>query len=198
MLFRPPTGAAAEPASRCRSGRRGPANLCSRRAYPRSSRLCCRKRSSKSRRGPRYTADYQARISGPLLDRIDLQIEVPAISVRQCRTSLAQRSCAKPLKHSGDRPAASTARSRWRERLRISLVLRRLRAPNRRGAKLSRRDAAPGKGGVSKIHGPQSAPRILQWSQWRSVRVPRASQLVSRAVPEKKNAGAILHRLNSC
>src|SRR5215831_9552863 len=32
------------------------------------------------RRGPRCADDYQARISGPLLDRIDLQIEVPALS----------------------------------------------------------------------------------------------------------------------
>jgi magnesium chelatase family protein len=32
------------------------------------------------RRGPRCADDYQARISGPLLDRIDLQVEVPAVS----------------------------------------------------------------------------------------------------------------------
>ena len=31
-------------------------------------------------RGPRCRSDYQARVSGPLLDRIDLRVDVPAVS----------------------------------------------------------------------------------------------------------------------
>ena len=38
------------------------------------------------RRGARCAADYQARISGPLMDRIDLRVEVPAVSASDMMT----------------------------------------------------------------------------------------------------------------
>ncbi|PTW63226.1 magnesium chelatase family protein [Breoghania corrubedonensis] len=50
-------------------------------------------------RGPRCAADYQARISGPFLDRVDLTIQVPAVTARdlirpgisESSASIAQR-----------------------------------------------------------------------------------------------------------
>ncbi len=46
-------------------------------------------------RGARCQADYQARISGPLLDRIDLRIEVPAVSASDLiRPGAAEASAA--------------------------------------------------------------------------------------------------------
>ena len=63
------------------------------------------------RRGPRCAADYQARISGPLLDRIDLTIEVPAVSA-------GDLCLPPPLEGSTEvRERVIGARSRQRERL---------------------------------------------------------------------------------
>ncbi|MHA6287847.1 YifB family Mg chelatase-like AAA ATPase [Maricaulis sp. CAU 1757] len=42
------------------------------------------------RRGPRCAGDYQARLSGPLLDRIDLQIHVPAVTPADLALPAAQ------------------------------------------------------------------------------------------------------------
>ncbi|KQV84217.1 YifB family Mg chelatase-like AAA ATPase [Rhizobium sp. Root1220] len=44
-------------------------------------------------RGPRCASDYQARISGPLMDRIDIRIDVPAVSAMDLlRPAPAERS----------------------------------------------------------------------------------------------------------
>lgn len=63
------------------------------------------------KRGPRCAAEYQARISGPLIDRIDLQIEVPAVSA-------ADLVLPAPAEGSAEVKARVTAaRERQRQRL---------------------------------------------------------------------------------
>ncbi len=62
-------------------------------------------------RGLRCRADYQARISGPLMDRIDLRVEVPAVSAADLiRPAAAEKSAA---------VAARVARARDVQRLRF-------------------------------------------------------------------------------
>lgn len=63
------------------------------------------------RRGPRCSADYQARISGPLLDRIDLQIEIPAVSAADLTLPPASEGSAEV------RDRVIAARDRQRQRL---------------------------------------------------------------------------------
>ena len=82
------------------------------------------------RRGPntRCSADYQARISGPLLDRIDLHIEVPAVTAADLilpppaegSREIAERVALGPRAAGGalcrDRPAARPQQCRGRRR----------------------------------------------------------------------------------
>ena len=63
------------------------------------------------KRGPRCAEDYQARISGPLLDRIDLQIEMPAVSAADLVLPPAAEGSAEV------RARVVAARDRQRERL---------------------------------------------------------------------------------
>src|SRR5690606_8124284 len=63
-------------------------------------------------RGPRCKADYQARISGPLLDRIDLRVDVPAVSA----SDLIRPSHAEP----SETVAARVARAREVQRARYA------------------------------------------------------------------------------
>jgi magnesium chelatase family protein len=66
------------------------------------------------RRGPRCAADYQARVSGPLLDRIDLQIEAPAVAA-------ADLVLAQPREGSAEVRARVTA-ARQRQRARYAAL----------------------------------------------------------------------------
>ncbi len=63
------------------------------------------------KRGPKCAADYQGRISGPLLDRIDLQIEVPAVSASDLALPAPAEGSAQV------RARVTAARERQRDRL---------------------------------------------------------------------------------
>lgn len=65
-------------------------------------------------RGPRCQADYQARISGPLLDRIDLRIDVPALSASE----LMQPGKAEP----SQAVASRVAKARRRQKARLEAL----------------------------------------------------------------------------
>lgn len=61
-------------------------------------------------RGPRCAADYQARISGPLMDRIDIRIDVPAVSAADLIRPMSAERSADVAKR------VAAARERQRER----------------------------------------------------------------------------------
>jgi magnesium chelatase family protein len=62
------------------------------------------------RRGPRCVSDYQARLSGPLLDRIDIRLDVPAVSA----ADLILPAPAEPSAVVAERVAAARAMQRER------------------------------------------------------------------------------------
>ena len=65
-------------------------------------------------RGPRCASDYQGRVSGPLMDRIDIRIDVPAVSAADLiRPMQAERSVA---------VAARVARAREAQRDRFRVL----------------------------------------------------------------------------
>src|SRR5262245_17191441 len=62
-------------------------------------------------RGPRCQSDYQARISGPLLDRIDLRVEVLAVSASDLiRPAASEKSAAVAARSAGTLTAARAFR----------------------------------------------------------------------------------------
>lgn len=65
-------------------------------------------------RGPRCVSDYQARISGPLMDRIDIRIEVPAVAA----TDLIRPAASEP----SAAVAARVARARRLQEARFAAI----------------------------------------------------------------------------
>jgi magnesium chelatase family protein len=72
---------------------------------------------------PAQIQRYRARISGPLLDRIDLHIEAPALSIAELRSSSAGESSA------AIRARVETARQRQRQRFRDGRITSNARLP---------------------------------------------------------------------
>jgi magnesium chelatase family protein len=100
------------------------------------------------KRGPRCAADYQARISGPFLDRIDLTIEVPAVTAADLclpaptegSTEVRARVTAARQRQSSRLAAIEGARARTNSELSGSL-LDRVAAPAADGLALLRQAA---------------------------------------------------------
>jgi magnesium chelatase family protein len=92
------------------------------------------------KRGPRCAADYQSRVSGPLLDRIDLQIEIPAVSAGDL---------ALPPPSEGSREVrARVAAARGRQRARFeALGFPTVRTNSEANGRLLEQIAAPDDGG---------------------------------------------------
>ncbi len=118
------------------------------------------------KRGPRCAADYQARISGPLLDRIDLQIEVPAVSA-------ADLVLPPPKEGSAEvRARVTVARERQRERFK-ALGSGKLRINAECGGHLLETIAKPDEAGAALIRQAAETLKLSARAFHRTLRVAR-------------------------
>ncbi len=93
------------------------------------------------RRGPRCASDYQARISGPLLDRIDIRIEVPALAASDLIRPGPSETSAEVKERVGAARAVQAERYR-------GLGQSRIRSNAQAGADLIETVAAPERAGM--------------------------------------------------
>ena len=94
------------------------------------------------RRGPKCATNYQARISGPLRDRFDMQIDVPAVTAADLVLPEATESSADV------RARVIAARDRQRQRLRAANADQSIKANADCSGKLLDETATPDKDGV--------------------------------------------------
>jgi magnesium chelatase family protein len=118
------------------------------------------------KRGPRCAADYQARVSGPLLDRIDLQIEVPPVSA-------ADLVLPAPREGSSEvRARVAAARLRQSERY-ASLGAAGVRTNAECSGSLLEKTAMPDAAGVALLHQAADRLRLSARGFHRTLRVSR-------------------------
>jgi magnesium chelatase family protein len=129
------------------------------------------------RRGPRCAADYQGRLSGPLLDRIDIQLDVPPVTA----ADLALPPPAEGSKEAAERVAL--ARGAQTERA---------RAAGRAGEALNAAVALPE---LEKIAAPDSAGRELLGKAAEamalSARAYHRTLRVARTIADLEGASAV-------
>jgi magnesium chelatase family protein len=122
------------------------------------------------RRGLRCAADYQARISGPLLDRFDLQIEVPAVSAADLVLPRASEGSA------AVRGRVAAARRRQWDRLAALAAERGVKAPRTNAqcsGQLLEAQAAPDDAGAALLRRAAETMRLSARGFHRAVRVAR-------------------------
>jgi magnesium chelatase family protein len=118
------------------------------------------------KRGARCSADYQARISGPLLDRIDLQIEVPALSA-------ADLVLPAPAEGSGEvRARVTRARERQRQRF-AAMGAVGIRTNTECSGRMLEEIASPDSDGVALLRQAADALRLSARGFHRVLRVAR-------------------------
>jgi magnesium chelatase family protein len=93
------------------------------------------------RRGPRCAIDYQARLSGPLLDRIDIQLDVPAVTAADLSLPAPVEGSAEAAARIAAARAAQTERGAGLNNALDGEALERFAAPDSAGAALLSRAA---------------------------------------------------------
>jgi magnesium chelatase family protein len=87
------------------------------------------------RRGPRCAAEYQARLSGPLLDRIDIQLDVPPVTAADLALPPPVEGSAEAAVRVAGARAAQAARNGLNASVPLE-TLERIAAPDAAGAAL--------------------------------------------------------------
>jgi magnesium chelatase family protein len=118
------------------------------------------------KRGPRCAADYQARISGPMLDRIDLQIEVPALSAADLVLPTPSEGSAQV------RLRVERARERQRQRA-VSLGVRGVRTNAECSGQMLEEIAKPDADGAALLRQAAEALRLSARGFHRTLKVAR-------------------------